>query len=121
MNLQIQILTMASISRILAITAICFSLFSSPTIAHPGEHHDKLEVLKEMKERGIEAMKQQASISKCANSEESQARQERALQRRAQIVQQLREERGLLDSKSTSDWVCSCCHLTLFSTLRHST
>lgn len=90
---------MASFSRLFAFAAICVSLFSSPTIAHPGEHHDQLEILKEMKERGAEAMKQQESWSKCANSEESQARQERAVQRRAKIVQQLREERGLTDSE----------------------
>ncbi|CZR57331.1 related to GPI anchored dioxygenase [Phialocephala subalpina] len=89
---------MASVSRLLAVAVICISLLSSSTSAHPGEHHDEIEVLKEMRERGIEAMAQQAAYSSCADSEESQARQERAVQRRADIVQKLREERGLLDT-----------------------
>ncbi len=105
---------MASVSRLLAVAAICVSLLSSPTIAHPGEHHDKIAVMKEMRERGIEAMEQQASISKCADSEESRARQERAVQRRAAIVQKLREERGLLDSESMPHWR----HLKLVSSNR---
>lgn len=97
---------MASLSRVLAVAAICVSLLSSFSTAHPGEHIDKLAILKEMKERGIEAAKQQELWSKCADSEEPQARQERALQRRAAIVQQLREERGLTESESLL-WNCT--------------
>ncbi|KAF8852286.1 hypothetical protein BDZ45DRAFT_695225 [Acephala macrosclerotiorum] len=85
---------MASVSGLLAVAAICLSLLSSTTPAHPGEHHDKIAVLKEMKELSVEAMAQQASYSSCADSEESLARAERAVQRRANIVQKLREERA---------------------------
>lgn len=91
---------MAFVTKLLAIAALYFSVLLSFTAAHPGEHHDKLAILKEMKERGVEAAAQLNSFSKCADSEESRARQERAMERRAAIVQQLREERGLVDSKS---------------------
>jgi hypothetical protein len=88
---------MAALSRLLAATAICLSFISAPAFAHPGEHHDQAEVLKEMRIRGLEALEQRAQYDGCANSEESIAREERAILRRAATVQRLREERGLLD------------------------
>jgi hypothetical protein len=93
---------MAALSRLLAATAICLSFISAPTVAHPGEHYDQAEILKEMRARGLEALEQRAQYDGCANSEESIAREERAILRRAATVQRLREERGLLDGVSSS-------------------
>jgi hypothetical protein len=90
---------MAVFSRLLAATAICLSFALTPTLAHPGEHHDHAEVLKVMRARGLEALEQRAQYDGCANSEESIAREERAILRRAATVQRLREERGLLDGE----------------------
>jgi hypothetical protein len=89
---------MAALSRLLAVSAICLS-FVLPAYAHPGEHHDQAEILKEMRVRGLEALEQRAHYDGCANSEESIAREERAMLRRAATVQRLREERGLLNGK----------------------
>lgn len=77
--------------RLLALAALVVSLAT----AHPGEHHDKLEVLREMQKRGLEAMEQAKSIEACSNSEDAQARRERAAERRAATVARLRKERGL--------------------------
>jgi hypothetical protein len=90
---------MAALSRLLAVSAICFSFIFTLTSGHPGEHYDKVAVLKEMRARGLEAMEQRAEYDKCANSAEAIAREERAMVRRAATVQRLREERGLIDGK----------------------
>jgi len=92
-----QLSKMAALSRLLAATAICLSLVFTPSLAHPGEHYDEVEVLKVMRARGLEALEQRAQYDGCANSEEAVAREERAILRRAATVQRLREERGLLD------------------------
>jgi pentatricopeptide repeat protein len=86
---------MAGISRILAITAICLSCITSSTFAHPGEHHDAFELMREMRARGLVASEQSESLGACQDSIESRELQERAFQRRAAKVQQLREERDI--------------------------
>jgi hypothetical protein len=92
---------MAALSRLLAATAICLSSFFAPTFAHPGKHYDQA-VLEEMRARGLEALEQKAQYDGCANPEESIARDECTILRRAATVQRLREERSLLDGESSS-------------------
>jgi hypothetical protein len=67
---------MAALSRLLAATAICWSSFFAPTLAHPGKRYDQAEVLEEIRARGPEALEQKAQYDGCANSEESIARVE---------------------------------------------
>jgi hypothetical protein len=89
--------TMAALSRLLAVTAICVSFLLTPSFAHPGGRYDHAEVLKVMRARGLEALEQRSQYEECHNSAESLAREERAILRRAATVQRLRGERGLLD------------------------
>jgi hypothetical protein len=93
---------MAALSRLLAATAICLSSVFAPTFAHPGKHYDQAEVLEEARARGLEALEQKAQYDGCANPEESIARDECTILRRAATVQRLREERSLLDGESSS-------------------
>ncbi|KAH7419284.1 Intradiol ring-cleavage dioxygenase [Cadophora sp. MPI-SDFR-AT-0126] len=89
---------MAVISRFFAVTALCLSSLVSIVAAHPGEHHDNLEIIQEIRARSIEFENQQRELqSACENNEEAQARKERAYARRAATVQRLRKERGLED------------------------
>lgn len=91
---------MAVVSRFLAVTALCLSSLVSIAAAHPGEHHDNLEVIREIKARSIEFENQSRELqSACENNEEAQARKERAYARRAATVERLRRERGLEDGE----------------------
>ena len=92
---------MAVLSRVLAVTALCLSSLISNATAHPGEHHDNLEIIKEIRARSIEFENQQRELQSASeNNEEAQARKERAYARRAATVQRLRKERGLEDGES---------------------
>lgn len=91
---------MAQQSRLLAIAALFLTFLFALVAAHPGEHHDKLEVLKEMKKRGLEALDQSRELAACQNEEHAKARSERAEQRRAATVSRLRKGRGLEDGWS---------------------
>ncbi|TAQ86944.1 hypothetical protein B7494_g4740 [Chlorociboria aeruginascens] len=78
-----------------AILAVAIVVFSSFTVAHPGEHHDKLKVTREMEERGSEAEEQINIYRQCQNTADRRAMQDRAHLRRAERLRKLREDRGV--------------------------
>ncbi|CZS99299.1 hypothetical protein WAI453_008238 [Rhynchosporium graminicola] len=89
---------MSVFSRLLAITVLCLASLVPIVTAHPGEHHDNLEVVKEIASRSVEFENQNRELQvACQDNEEAQARKERAFVRRAATVGRLRRERGLQD------------------------
>jgi hypothetical protein len=100
-SFHLQHLKMAVISKFLVVTALFLSSLVSIAAAHPGEHHDNLEVIREIKARSIDFENQSRELqSACENNEEAEARKERAYARRAATVERLRRERGLQDGES---------------------
>ncbi|KAM0820094.1 putative Intradiol ring-cleavage dioxygenases domain-containing protein [Seiridium cardinale] len=64
--------------------------------AHPGEDHTPEQVKREITARGIAHKKMSRALNSCsASSSAFQARQERALARRAETARALREKRGI--------------------------
>ena len=71
--------------------ALLLSSLSTLTVAHP-EHHEMEEALQK---RNAHAANIQRSLAKCARDPRYLALQERAIQRRWEKVQRLRQERGI--------------------------
>lgn len=67
---------------------------------HPGESHDADKLDREMKIRAYMAEAQARELGQCEGSFDAVARTERAIERRTNTVQRLREERGLTNSMS---------------------
>ncbi|TVY65644.1 hypothetical protein LSUE1_G006194 [Lachnellula suecica] len=88
---------MALQSNLLMIVTLVIFFFLSFIAAHPGEHHDTIQVYKDMQKRGLEALNQKKELESCSGSEEAKARAVRAGERRAATVARLRKERGLED------------------------
>ncbi len=74
------------------------STLTNGAVAHP-EKSTEDQILREVKERTAQHIEASQSIAECSNSIEAQALRTRAAARRAAKTAQLREERGLLDSK----------------------
>lgn len=68
---------------------------ASLAVAHPGEEHSPEEIKREVSARSLAHAKMARSLNSCSSSSAFQARQERALARRAEIAKALREERGI--------------------------
>lgn len=84
---------------ILVLGLTCTSLI----VAHPGEHHDRVKVARDMNERGFDAEEQMGLYRQCSDSDERRAMKSRAHARRGERLRKLREERGI-----TSDGKCQC-------------
>lgn len=91
---------MAPISNLLAALALACGFCGSLTSAHPGEApKDVRAIAREIKRMSDVADYQKSVMEACWDSPHVQELQQRAMERRAATVQQLREERDLLDSK----------------------
>jgi hypothetical protein len=90
---------MAPISKLLALAVFFFSSILVLTVAHPGETHDRVDILREMRARGKWALHQRDTMSTCQDTEEARESRERAVQRRADTAERLRRERGIEEGK----------------------
>lgn len=91
---------MAPISNFLSTLALAYGFCGSLTSAHPGEApKDVRAIAREIKRMSDVADYQKSVMEACWDSPHVQELQQRAMERRAATVQQLREERDLVDSK----------------------
>lgn len=68
---------------------------ASLAAAHPGEDHTPEEIEREVSARSLAHEKMTRALNSCSSSSAFQARQERALARRAQTAKVLKEKRGI--------------------------
>ncbi|KAI1873863.1 uncharacterized protein JN550_003132 [Neoarthrinium moseri] len=69
--------------------------FASLAVAHPGEHHTPDQIKREVSARGLAHHKMTRALNSCADTPSFQARNARALARRAETARQLREKRNI--------------------------
>lgn len=94
---------MAPVSSLLAAFAIAYGFSGSLTAAHPGEApKDIRSIMREMKRMSEVAEYQRSAMDACWDSPHVRELQQRAAERRAAMVHELRVERDLVDSKSLS-------------------
>ncbi|CAG8980412.1 hypothetical protein HYALB_00003977 [Hymenoscyphus albidus] len=90
---------MAPKSNLLAAFALAYGFCGSLTFAHPGEApKDVRAIAREIKRMSDVADYQKSVMEECWDSPHVQELQQRAMERRAATVRQLREERDLLDT-----------------------
>jgi hypothetical protein len=68
-------------------------------IAHPGEKHDPAKHKRDLAIRDAHAQMGARSLAQCQNSAGAQALKQRSIQRRADAVKAIREERGIKNTK----------------------
>ena len=91
---------MAPITSFLSALAIAYGFSGSLTAAHPGEAPKDIKtIMREMKRMEAVADYQKSVMDACWDSPHVQELQQRAAERRAAMVHQLRVERDLVDSK----------------------
>lgn len=71
------------------------ALTAGVALAHPGEHHDNEHIRREIEVRDLTAAHGARALSQCANSATARRMKQRSVQRRADIVEKLRAERGI--------------------------
>jgi hypothetical protein len=64
-------------------------------VAHPGEHHDHSAIQREINLRDELSGHAKRSLNACAGSKGARELAARAVERRSQIAQELRERRGI--------------------------
>jgi hypothetical protein len=95
---------MAPVSSFLATFALAYGFYGSLTAAHPGEApKDIRSIMREMKRMSEVADYQRSVMDACWDSPHVQELQQRAAERRAAMVHELRAERDLVDSKTLLD------------------
>lgn len=70
----------------------------SPTLAHPGEHHDASLVKRQIQARNAMATYAKRSLGSCAGTPMHRQLMERAVLRRAEAARKLRSKRGISGS-----------------------
>ncbi|GAB7354221.1 hypothetical protein MBLNU459_g4765t1 [Dothideomycetes sp. NU459] len=75
--------------------ALAAALLATSTVAHPGEVHEPAQVKRELAERDAVAKHYTRGLSKCAESLKARAANKRAIARRAEKADKLRELRGI--------------------------
>ncbi|KAK0103904.1 hypothetical protein ONS96_005012 [Cadophora gregata f. sp. sojae] len=75
-----------------AVAAVCFA---STIIAHPGEHHDHAEIKRQVKARDQMATAAKRSLDTCSSSLKHRELTARSLARRAEVLNELRQKRGI--------------------------
>ncbi|KAI0023853.1 putative GPI anchored dioxygenase [Xylariomycetidae sp. FL0641] len=81
-------------SPVAAVLAVVLS-FMAVGIAHPGEKYGKREAMEEIGNAHVVAEMNARALEACQNSEEVQARKQRAMERRAATFARLRKEREI--------------------------
>ena len=76
-------------------------LFAS-AVAHPGEHHDAAEMKHHIAVRNARAAASKRALDACQTKASHQQLNQRSVARRAQVVRELREKKGINSSESMS-------------------
>jgi hypothetical protein len=95
------VIIMSSITSF-AVQLLPLLLCLSPSLAHPGEHHDHAEVVEALAKRDAHGANIQRALAACAAKSEYRELKARGETRRFEKAQALRAARGL-DLNSTAD------------------
>lgn len=79
--------------------ALAASAIVGLAAAHPGEKHDHAKIKREIDIRGMRAAAAKRSLGACQNSIESRQLMQRSVERRANVVNELRQKRGISGRK----------------------
>jgi hypothetical protein len=79
-------------------STIAAAAFITPSLAHPGEHHDHHAVKREIAAREHLANHFRHSVDTCSGTESSASLAARSVARRSKIVNELRLKRGIASS-----------------------
>jgi hypothetical protein len=79
-------------------STIAAAAFITPSLAHPGEHHDHNAVKREIAAREHLANHFRRSVDTCSGTEESASLAAHSVARRSKIVSELRLKRGIASS-----------------------
>lgn len=86
------------------VTALAVLSVVGSTVAHPGEDHHAAKIKRDLKKLDVLAGHAKRSLGKCSDTLKARALNERALNRRAAIAQDLREKRGITHSELAYPW-----------------
>jgi hypothetical protein len=78
-----------------AIYTLAIAALAGYAVAHPGEEHDEAHIKRELVARDNAARIGARSLGSCSNSAGAQALKRRSIQRRADAVSVIRQERGI--------------------------
>lgn len=78
-----------------ALSKLAIAAFAGYAIAHPGEKHDAAHMKRELTARDNAARNGARALGSCSNSVGAQALKKRSIQRRADAVSTIRQERGI--------------------------
>jgi len=93
---------MVNFALIVSGAAAASSLFGMAA-AHPGEHHDMAHVKRQIDARQLHAAAAKRSLGACQNSVKHRDLMGRSMTRRSQVLNELREKRGIQVSKYYSN------------------
>jgi hypothetical protein len=79
--------------------ALAASAIIGLAAAHPGEKHDHAKIKREIDVRGMRAAAAKRSLGACQNTIESRQLMQRSVQRRAKVVNELRQKRSISGRK----------------------
>ncbi len=78
-----------------AISQLCLAALAGYAVAHPGEHHDAGKMKRELVARDHAARVGARSLASCSTSASATALNKRSVQRRAEVVKNLRQKRNI--------------------------
>lgn len=99
-------------------SALTLAVLSSSVVAHPGEHHDHLQIKREVIARDHWAAEGKRALAKCENSLSHRDLSKRSAKRRAETVQKLRTERGI--KSSARKWKKDLATLEAYEAVDHN-
>ncbi|ORY63060.1 Intradiol ring-cleavage dioxygenase [Pseudomassariella vexata] len=88
--------------RSVVTSVVVFASLYAETQAHPGEHHDAEKIKRDLRNSELAARNANQILAQCQGTAQGKALKERAIMRRAIKAQELREKRGLEESRMLS-------------------
>lgn len=82
-----------------AFTNLALAALAGYAAAHPGEKHDEHHMKRELVARDHAAQLGARSLNSCSSSASAQALKKRSVKRRAEIVKNIRQKRGIQTGK----------------------